>query len=148
MRRALYILAQATWGFPQTFAGLGVFLAHARKPHFPYHGACVTLWGRNADMALGPFLFMEGELENYANPEATEPAWYGELLVHEYGHTIQSLILGPLYLPLVGLPSVIWFNAPHMKKRRLKSGKSYYAFLPERSANWLGEHVLRLPAVR
>lgn len=25
---------------------------------------------------------------------------------HEFGHTLQSRLLGPLYLPLVGLPSV------------------------------------------
>ena len=148
MRRALYIVAQATWCLPQSLAGLGVFLAHVRKPHFPYHGACVTLWGRGASMSLGPFLFLEGEPENYADPEATDPAWYGELLVHEYGHTIQSLILGPLYLPVIGLPSVLWLNTAMMKARRAKRGTSYYAFWPERSANWLGERVLKLPAIR
>ena len=31
----------------------------------------------------------------------------GVSLAHEYGHHIQSLYLGWLYLPLVGLPSII-----------------------------------------
>ena len=147
VRHVAYAVVQATWGFPQTCAGLGVFLVHARKPHFPFHGARVTLWGRNASMSLGPFLFLEGEPANYADPEATEPTWYGQLLVHEYGHSIQSLILGPLYLPLIGLPSIIWLNAAALKRRRRERETSYYAFWPERSANWLGERALKLPSI-
>jgi hypothetical protein len=30
-----------------------------------------------------------------------------EMFVHEYGHTIQSRLTGPLYLPMVGVPSLI-----------------------------------------
>lgn len=30
-----------------------------------------------------------------------------QLLVHEYGHTIQSLMLGPLYLAIIGIPSTL-----------------------------------------
>lgn len=31
-----------------------------------------------------------------------------ETYKHEYGHTIQSRILGPLWLIVIGLPSIIW----------------------------------------
>ena len=54
------------------------------------------------------------------------------LLVHEYGHTYQSLILGPLFIPVVGIPSVIW----GMVK---KPGQSYFSFYAENWANHLGE---------
>lgn len=54
---------------------------------------------------------------------------------HEYGHSVQSLYLGWLYLPVVGLPSIlrvlIW------KYRKLGS-KSYYTGYPENWANRLG----------
>ena len=50
---------------------------------------------------------------------------------HEYGHTIQSLILGPLYLIVIGIPSIIW-AATHKK---LASNKSYYWFYTESTAN-------------
>ena len=145
MNQVLYTLVQATWGFPQTAAGLAVFLRHVRKPHFRYHGAIVTLWGKQVDLSLGLFLFMEGELRNYENPEATDPPSYGELLVHEYGHTIQSLSLGPFYLLVVGLSSAIWYNASRLKALRNKLGLSYYSFASERNANWLGERILKLP---
>ena len=69
------------------------------------------------------------------------------LLVHEYGHTIQSLILGPMYLPTIGLPSVIWLNFPGFKHWRRRTGTSYYSFFTERSANHLAERVLNRPAM-
>lgn len=51
---------------------------------------------------------------------------------HEYGHSMQSLYLGPLYLIVIGLPSLlhaIWW----------KPGKgNYYAFPTERWADKLG----------
>ena len=148
MKYAVYRAVQAVWGLPQSLAGFGVFLAYRRCPHFGYHGACVTLWGRPCQsMSLGPFLFLEGEPENYADPEQPCPERFGRILVHEYGHTVQSLILGPLYLPLIGLPSVIWANAPALKARRRRLRSSYYAFWPERNANWLGERVLGRPSM-
>lgn len=52
---------------------------------------------------------------------------------HEYGHSMQSLYLGPLYLIVIGLPSLlhaIWW----------KPGKGdYYLFFTERWADKLGE---------
>ena len=69
------------------------------------------------------------------------------LLVHEYGHTIQSLVLGPLYLVIIGLPSVVWMNVPALSRWRARTGTSYYAFYTERWANTLGERVLGEPSV-
>mgnify|MGYP007099320789 FL=1 len=31
-----------------------------------------------------------------------------KLIQHEYGHTVQSLILEPIWLFVIGLPSLIW----------------------------------------
>lgn len=52
---------------------------------------------------------------------------------HEWGHTRQSLYLGPLYLLIIGLPSIIWamIHTPNSKK-------SYYFFYTERWADKLG----------
>ena len=69
------------------------------------------------------------------------------LLVHEYGHTIQSLVLGPLYLLVVGLPSIIWLNAPFLANMRKQRDLSYYAFYTERLANALGERATGEPSV-
>ena len=56
-----------------------------------------------------------------------------ETLKHEYGHCKQSLILGWLYLVVIGLPSFIWCNIIHQKTK-----KNYYWFYTEKWANKLG----------
>jgi hypothetical protein len=64
-----------------------------------------------------------------------------ELLVHEYGHTIQSLIFGPAYLLFVGIPSIAWSFVPVFVKKREREQISYFSAYPERWANHLGERV-------
>ena len=60
---------------------------------------------------------------------------------HESGHQAQSKILGPLYLLIVGLPSIcwagLWCNAGMIRHFR-ESGISYYDFYTERWADKLG----------
>lgn len=53
-------------------------------------------------------------------------------LRHEIGHCYQSALLGPLYLIVVGLPSVTWAT---MKKYGLFARRSYYCFFTERWAD-------------
>lgn len=143
VRQVLYGFVQVIWGLPQTALGFAVFLAHARCPHFRYHGAVVTTWEARKALSLGLFVFVNG------SGEACEAAGSVDkpLLVHEYGHTVQSLIVGPLYLLIVGLPSLVWMNVPAFARRRRKTGTSYYAFYTERTANWLGERVLNEPSI-
>ena len=138
MKRVAYIIWQVLWGFPQTAAGAAVFAAHARKRHFLFHGAIVTVWETRAGLSLGPFVFVNAWEDGTIDEK---------LLVHEYGHSVQSLILGPLYLLVVGLPSVIWMKAPALRRKRHLSGISYYSFFTERWANHLGEFALKLPSM-
>lgn len=128
MKRFLYIFWQCTWGLPQTLVGLAVFLFHLHGKRCAFHHAVVTEWKTRSGVSLGLFLFMEeGTLE------------YRPLLVHEYGHALQSLVLGPLYLPVVALPSAIWFGLPALRKYRREHGVSYYSFYTERWADAWGE---------
>lgn len=64
---------------------------------------------------------------------------------HEYGHTRQSVYLGPLYLILIGLPSIVWNTIDRILTRTVeswtweKSYKIYYYYMPwERWADKLG----------
>ena len=67
---------------------------------------------------------------------------YGETTVkHEAGHSIQSAYLGPLYLLLIGLPSIsrnIWSRLFHKKWLREKRLRWYYESWPEDHADRLG----------
>ena len=114
MKKALYIFWQYLWGLPQNLVGAVLYLYYRLKgcPHFSYQGARVILWTVDAgSMSVGRYLFLH-------------QSWRPKdqfLLAHEYGHTIQSLILGPLYLPLVGLPSILWAGLPCFERLRRKS---------------------------
>ena len=55
------------------------------------------------------------------------------VMKHEVGHNIQSRMLGPLYLIIIGIPSLLWA----MTHKKLFPNKDYYWFYPERWANKL-----------
>jgi hypothetical protein len=71
-------------------------------------------------VTLGNYIFLSP-----IAPEST--------LLHEYGHTRQSLRLGPLYLIIIGIPSILW-AATH---KWIAPNKSYYDFYTEKWANKL-----------
>ena len=131
MKRVLYTLCQWTWGLPQNLLGAAIYLFYRVQgcAHFRYQGAKVLIWPQRAgSMSMGSFLFMH-------------PSWTPKdkaLLEHEYGHTIQSLFFGPLYLLSVGLPSVIWASVPALDTLRRKKQISYYSVYPEKWASSLG----------
>jgi len=120
-----------------------VFLTHFRDKHYSYHGAVITVWKNKSSVSLGMFVFITiepyfiGKFEGQMTAEELS----NRLLVHEYGHTIQSLILGPLYLFLIGIPSTAWGFFPNMNKKRRVEKISYFDFFTEKWANSLGERV-------
>ncbi len=124
MKTLLFRLWQWTWGFPQTFIGLIVYLCNFGRPHETYRGCIVTRWSNRGSMGMGMFLFLGCQ----------DP----QVRVHEFGHSVQSLILGPLFLPIMGIPSFLWCNLPPCRKLRKEKGVSYYRFYPESTANALG----------
>lgn len=52
-------------------------------------------WGLRSGLSLGWFCFVPKDA-----PE--------RMIRHEFGHTVQSRLLGPLYMPIIGIPSFIW----------------------------------------
>ena len=126
LRDAAYSLLQCTWGILQTLLGLALFLRFRRRQHHIFHGGIATKWGRGGGVSLGQFFFYDENRE--------------DLLLHEYGHTLQSLILGPLYLLVVGIPSFLWANLPYFKERRKRKGIPYSGLYCERWADALGRH--------
>ena len=128
IRLFIYYSLQMTWGILQNVLGLFVWLyvlatGPKEKRHF-FYGALVTRWKSKASMSLGMFLFLGTDDER--------------VIVHEYGHSIQSLILGPFYLPVIGIPSFIWANSPHYIRNRKRGRYKYTSFYPEKWANHLG----------
>ena len=146
MGTGLYLLAQCTWGLLQTAAGAAVLLRYRRCPRFRCHGAVVTSWPRSDSLSLGMFIFLTDKPPR--DRRGLVPHWEisRRMLVHEYGHTVQSLILGPLYLPVVGLPSLLWARLPPCR-RIWREDVSYFSFWTEKNANFLGETVTKEPSM-
>ena len=131
LKKHAYTAAQWTWGLPQTLLGAALYVAHRNDEHFDYHGAKATAWNKDAGISLGKFIFVPRKAGGSAD---------SFLLEHEYGHTLQSLILGPFYLLAVGAPSILWNRLPYFKSKRKRSGKSYYSAPFEKTANILAAH--------
>jgi len=128
-----YILLQIIWCLPQNLTGLLMLFLYRKGEHQYFRGAVVTSWKRDCCTSIGCFIFMD-EISFMKNRP---------LLVHEYGHTIQSAILGWLYLPVIFLPSVIWFSVPLLRKLRKEKKYSYYQFYTEHWANHLAEKICK-----
>lgn len=128
---AFYNLIQYTWGALQNLLGFLLFLKNIKCRHEFYHGSVLTYhegnWG---GISLGAFIFVSGKRDG---------EWAKAATVHEYGHTIQSLLLGPLYLLAVGVPSFTWCNCKKCIAYRKENDKSYYDLYCESWANRLGE---------
>lgn len=161
MKKKLFTIAQWTWGLPQTLIGSAVYIANRKHAHFDYKGARVTVWDRDDGLSLGKFIFVprikssthgnshrnsHGD-SNCSARESAEPnvdaetiAVPREMAEHEFGHSIQSLILGPAYLILVGAPSMLWNRLPYFVNKRKRTGRSYYSPIFEITANKLGRN--------
>lgn len=142
MKTGLYRFVQCTWGCVQTLLGFLIFLLHIKDKHYSYHGAIVTEWQGKSSVSIGMFVFVTADPYFYEKlkGEYTKGELAQRLLVHEYGHTIQSLILGPLYLIAMGIPSTLWGFLPGCHRKR-QAGVSYFSFFTEHWANALGEKV-------
>lgn len=66
---------------------------------------------------------------------------YRKTVKHELGHTIQSKILGPLYLIVIGIPSFIYCGLRRLFPSLRK--KNYYNFFSEKSADYLSEKYIK-----
>ena len=159
----LLIFVQWTWGIVQNAAGFFLFLLHLKECHFYYKGAVITFWKvKDRSMGLGMFIFLNRDYltDNWSEKQSDHQKnqknsgtfsgrgnqWpkgdeLQRIKVHEYGHTIQSVLLGPLFLPVIGLPSLLWANLPACARYRRNRGISYYSFYTEAWANRLGEWV-------
>lgn len=138
MKRILHFIIQFTWGLPQNLLGfiLTRKYRNAQKERF-FTSNIYYHTGKWGGVSLGMFIIMNGQRDKM---------WKETTKVHEYGHTIQSLILGPLYLFVIGIPSLIWCNSKKFITLREEKCVSYFDFYPEKWANYLGEKITKLSA--
>ena len=129
------MLVNALWELPQNVLGatlLGAQAALGATLAVELDRERLFVRTRQVAVSLGFFVFWcEGESRYFVLDR-----WVRD---HEYGHTFQSRWLGPLYLPLVGVPSTmrVLYAIAH---RELTGSRwnGYFDGYPERWADRLG----------
>lgn len=119
--------AMWVWQAPQNALGLaltGLALLGGGRTLVSDGTARVTMAMWRGSVSLGRYIVLS---KRAVLGEGRERA-----LLHEMGHQVQSLVLGPLYLPAVGLPSLAWAS---LRRLGLFRGFGYYDFYTERWAN-------------
>lgn len=114
------------WQLPQNIVGLVVRLIYNHKEAKSVSKDGIRYYyspAMRGGISLGNTVVLDARYYNDGSQTVEK---------HEYGHTRQSLYLGPLYLLVIGLPSLIWaafYSGP---------ASGYYKFCTERWADRLG----------
>lgn len=128
--RALQIISHFSWELPQQLLGflVGLYLLMRGtvnpNEHF-FKGVLFiesSSFQRGCGVSLG-YIIIHG-------PDSPD-----RLKQHEFGHCIQSRVLGPFYLLLIGVPSFTWAT---VRTFGYFQKVPYEAFFVERSATELG----------
>lgn len=123
------------WELPQIVLGLLVYAcmkARRKVVHVETGKNRVFIHTLNTGVSLGWFIFWTPAGNRF-------PELENDCRMHEYGHARQSVMLGPLYLLVVGIPSVMrvfygkWY---YCKYHRYWQG--YFWGFPENWADKLG----------
>ena len=128
VKRILFIILQCTWGILPTLVGLFFFLKLNNYPHKTYLGCIDTRWDTRSGLSLGLFIFTPNDEIKDAD----------KIRVHEYGHCIQSIVLGPFFT-IVGIISLVWGRHPYFAKLREEKKLPYTSCFVESWASKWGE---------
>lgn len=120
------------WQLPQNLLGLLLSIILGYEIKIDFLGHCHHLPASllffnsriKGGISLGRYIIMTCRYLTDHN------SWY-----HERGHSIQSIILGPLYLLVIGLPSLLWAA---FYRNNEADPNGYYRFFTEKWADKLG----------
>ena len=118
----LHIVFSIIWELPQNIFGSILYICYRRNQHTIEHNH-VFIYSPHFAVSLGSFIF-----------------WNKDNKAHEFGHARQSLLCGPLYLVIIGLPSVIRKVYSIYYLWRYKDSRlHYFNGYPENWADTLGK---------
>lgn len=118
-------LLRWVWKFPQSFVALcleGVICSYSIQKGIDSRIFIINTL-LPSSISLGDFIFIR--------PHSSE-----KFIKHKLGHSKQSDILGPLYLIIIGIPSLLNNISLHLC-RKVGIKWDYYKFYTERWANRL-----------
>lgn len=127
MNKIVKFLVKYVWQFPQMLAAWIWYIIKRKDILYKEEGKFYKVYvGANrGGVTLGDRIFISR-------------CYHGEylnmIIAHESGHVLQSRYLGPLYLFVIGIPSLLWATF----HKSLFPKVNYYQFYTEKWANKLG----------
>ena len=116
------IFLRNTWERPQL--DLGRVISHFRNNlddvTVDYYKGATVIKGTEDSGAMTLGSYING------GPNLSEELLDDSMLEHEYGHTFQSRILGPFYLPVVGIPSFMGSGVYYMSNGSHQHRNEWY----------------------
>jgi len=138
LKALVFYLIQWTWGLSVNLVGGIAYLICTkllgyRWQRFGYSRIVFVPW-KGGGLSLGLFIFMKNN--------HSKKTWTYNTRIHEYGHTWQCLLLGPLYWIIIAIPSFIWCNC--FAGYRKKNNVPYSALYCESWANSWGQKFSKM----
>ena len=137
----LYWFLQLTWGSLMTFIGFlvtgFVILFLKGKVHKNGCTYIVEVGGNWGGLEFGAVALCGGYTTK--NPDEK---WFQHTRRHEFGHSIQNIIFGPLTLFVVWIPSAIRYNYQKYRSKKGLKNKDYDAIWFEGMATNLGTRFI------
>lgn len=101
-------ISRHTWEVFQTFTGHGVSqtlntIGITKKVEYWGGATFSTTDDQSIAVSIGNYI----NVRTHSYTDFDKYILTDQTVMHEYGHTIDSRIWGPLYLPVIGLPSLI-----------------------------------------
>lgn len=132
MKKGLFVLINIlgyVWQLPQHLLAVVLLLIYRRHiVETRLHNTSIVFICdkfMSAGISLGNFIFLTERSIFYDK----------NVIAHEYGHSLQSYMLGLLYLLIIGIPSLI----NNLRSRtNADIRKRYYTLYPEKWADKLG----------
>jgi hypothetical protein len=129
--KILYYILNFTWGILANVMGSFVALALLISGHKPrkYFGTVQFLVGENwGGFSLGLFQVV---CKDYTE----------DLAYHELGHSYQNIWMGPFWLFVVGIPSIIRYNYQNHREKKGLPNADYDSIWFEGSATEIGKDI-------
>lgn len=139
MKKVLYWIWQLTWGALLTIPGLLVtgfcILFLKGKVHKNGWSYIVEIGGDWGGLDLGAVALC-------GNYSETNTYWFEHTRRHEFGHSLQNLIFGPLMIFIVWIPSAIRYHYQNWRTRKGLPNKDYDSIWFEGTATRWGTTVV------
>lgn len=141
MKKVLYWIGQLTWGIVMSLIGLITalicILFLKGKVHKNGYTIIIEVGGNWGGVNLGCISLCGGY-----TTVCPDENWFQHTRRHEFGHSLQNLIFGPLFPFIVAIPSAIRYHYQNYRSKKGLPNKEYDSVWFEKTATRWGTKAI------